>query len=234
MGERSPEMIVLQGSGGPLADGLRHRGVHQPRQRRGPPVPDRPRRGGRRPRLRRDPLRLRAPARGRHVGDVLPGSGRPPRLSPWPASSPTPTPNSAAPTPRSACRCSASPPPDPEQIAQDIGLLAPHVDYVAPMVYPSHWGAGEYGVADPLRQPADIVPGQHRRLRPRGHRQRRRGRAVAAGLLGRRRGVRPGRGRAPRSTPPSPPGPAGSCCGTPGSFYTAEALQPRQPTGGVS
>jgi hypothetical protein len=25
------------------------------------------------------------------------------------------------------------------------------------MVYPSHWGPGEYGVADPLRQPADIV-----------------------------------------------------------------------------
>jgi hypothetical protein len=45
----------------------------------------------------------------------------------------------------------------PEQIAQDIRLLAPHVDYVAPMVYPSHWGAGEYDVADPLRQPADIV-----------------------------------------------------------------------------
>jgi hypothetical protein len=45
----------------------------------------------------------------------------------------------------------------PEQIAQDIRLMAPHVDYVAPMVYPSHWGAGEYGVADPNRQPADIV-----------------------------------------------------------------------------
>ena len=25
------------------------------------------------------------------------------------------------------------------------------------MVYPSHWGSGEYGVADPVRQPADIV-----------------------------------------------------------------------------
>jgi hypothetical protein len=25
------------------------------------------------------------------------------------------------------------------------------------MVYPSHWAPGEYGVADPLRQPADIV-----------------------------------------------------------------------------
>jgi hypothetical protein len=45
----------------------------------------------------------------------------------------------------------------PQQIAQDIRLLAPLVDYVAPMVYPSHWGAGEYGVADPVRQPGDIV-----------------------------------------------------------------------------
>ena len=45
----------------------------------------------------------------------------------------------------------------PDQIAQDIRLLAPHVDYVAPMVYPSHWGAGEYDVADPLRQPGAIV-----------------------------------------------------------------------------
>jgi hypothetical protein len=45
----------------------------------------------------------------------------------------------------------------PEAIGQDIGLLAPNVDYVSPMVYPSHWGPGEYGVADPVRQPAEIV-----------------------------------------------------------------------------
>ena len=45
----------------------------------------------------------------------------------------------------------------PEPTAQDVSLLAPHVDYLAPMVYPSHWGPGEYGVADPVRQPADIV-----------------------------------------------------------------------------
>lgn len=45
----------------------------------------------------------------------------------------------------------------PNSVAQDIRLLAPLVDYVAPMVYPSHWGPGEYGVADPVRQPADIV-----------------------------------------------------------------------------
>jgi hypothetical protein len=45
----------------------------------------------------------------------------------------------------------------PEQIAQDVRLIAPHVDYVSPMVYPSHWAAGEYEIADPLRQPGDIV-----------------------------------------------------------------------------
>ncbi|CAN5608655.1 hypothetical protein BH24ACT5_BH24ACT5_07030 [soil metagenome] len=45
----------------------------------------------------------------------------------------------------------------PGQIGQDIRLLAPHVDFVAPMVYPSHWGPGEYGVASPNRQPGDIV-----------------------------------------------------------------------------
>lgn len=45
----------------------------------------------------------------------------------------------------------------PYPTAQDVGLLAPVVDYVAPMVYPSHWGPGEYGVADPNNQPYDIV-----------------------------------------------------------------------------
>jgi hypothetical protein len=45
----------------------------------------------------------------------------------------------------------------PERTAQDIRLIAPHVDYVSPMVYPSHWGPGEYDVDDPVRQPADIV-----------------------------------------------------------------------------
>lgn len=45
----------------------------------------------------------------------------------------------------------------PDQIAQDIPLMARHVDYIAPMLYPSHWNAGEYGVADPNGQPYDIV-----------------------------------------------------------------------------
>jgi hypothetical protein len=45
----------------------------------------------------------------------------------------------------------------PTQIAQDITLMAPFTDYVAPMVYPSHWGRGEYGVANPESQPYDIT-----------------------------------------------------------------------------
>ncbi|MEV0293834.1 putative glycoside hydrolase [Nocardia sp. NPDC050710] len=45
----------------------------------------------------------------------------------------------------------------PEQIAQDIPLMARYVDYVAPMLYPSHWNPGEYGVANPNGQPYDII-----------------------------------------------------------------------------
>ncbi|MGH3585872.1 MAG: putative glycoside hydrolase, partial [Pseudonocardia sp.] len=45
----------------------------------------------------------------------------------------------------------------PTQIAQDITLLAQVSDYVAPMVYPSHWGRGEYGVTSPESQPYDIT-----------------------------------------------------------------------------
>ncbi len=45
----------------------------------------------------------------------------------------------------------------PTQIAQDIPMMSEHVDYIAPMVYPSHWGPGEYGVDDPNNQPYDIT-----------------------------------------------------------------------------
>jgi hypothetical protein len=45
----------------------------------------------------------------------------------------------------------------PREIAQDIPLLGNAVDYVAPMVYPSHWAKGEYGVPNPNAQPYDIV-----------------------------------------------------------------------------
>jgi peptidoglycan/xylan/chitin deacetylase (PgdA/CDA1 family) len=45
----------------------------------------------------------------------------------------------------------------PTEVAQDIPMMAEHVDYVAPMVYPSHWAPGEYGVRNPNAQPYDIV-----------------------------------------------------------------------------
>ncbi|WP_199431796.1 putative glycoside hydrolase [Qaidamihabitans albus] len=45
----------------------------------------------------------------------------------------------------------------PELVAQDIPSMAEHADYIAPMVYPSHWGPGEYGVEDPERQPYQIT-----------------------------------------------------------------------------
>ena len=45
----------------------------------------------------------------------------------------------------------------PREIAQPIRAMARHVDYVAPMVYPSHWTPGEYDVPSPNAQPYDIV-----------------------------------------------------------------------------
>ncbi|HJQ96283.1 MAG TPA: putative glycoside hydrolase [Acidimicrobiia bacterium] len=45
----------------------------------------------------------------------------------------------------------------PDQIAQPIPRIARTVDYVAPMVYPSHWGPNEYGVVHPNASPYDIV-----------------------------------------------------------------------------
>ncbi|MDB1087944.1 putative glycoside hydrolase [Streptomyces sp. ACA25] len=49
----------------------------------------------------------------------------------------------------------------PTEIGQDIPGLAEHADYIAPMIYPSHWAAGEYGVSSPNTQPYDIT---HRSL----------------------------------------------------------------------
>jgi len=45
----------------------------------------------------------------------------------------------------------------PTEIAQDIPAMAGSADYIAPMVYPSHWGPGEYGVRNPNRSPYPIV-----------------------------------------------------------------------------
>ena len=45
----------------------------------------------------------------------------------------------------------------PDPVAQDIGLIARHSDYVSPMVYPALWVKGEYRVPDPVRMPFEIV-----------------------------------------------------------------------------
>jgi peptidoglycan/xylan/chitin deacetylase (PgdA/CDA1 family) len=45
----------------------------------------------------------------------------------------------------------------PDEVAQDIPHIAREADYISPMVYPSHWGRGEYNVPDPNAQPYKIV-----------------------------------------------------------------------------
>jgi hypothetical protein len=45
----------------------------------------------------------------------------------------------------------------PDAVGQDIPRIARHVDYIAPMLYPSHWVPGEYNVKNPNRQPFDII-----------------------------------------------------------------------------
>jgi hypothetical protein len=45
----------------------------------------------------------------------------------------------------------------PDEVAQDVPAMARQVDYIAPLVYPSHWGAGEYNVADPNAEPYAII-----------------------------------------------------------------------------
>lgn len=42
-------------------------------------------------------------------------------------------------------------------IGQKIELIAPHVDYVCPMIYPSHFANGSYGFKKPAEHPYDII-----------------------------------------------------------------------------
>lgn len=46
---------------------------------------------------------------------------------------------------------------DPIAVGQHVPSIAKHVDYLAPMVYPSLWGIGQYKVPDPVRMPYEIV-----------------------------------------------------------------------------
>jgi hypothetical protein len=45
----------------------------------------------------------------------------------------------------------------PQEIAQDVPRLSQHLDFISPMLYPSHWSKGEYGIADPNRSPGPIT-----------------------------------------------------------------------------
>ena len=45
----------------------------------------------------------------------------------------------------------------PDAVGQDIPRIARHVEYIAPMLYPSHWVPGEYDVTNPNKQPYDII-----------------------------------------------------------------------------
>ncbi|OFW56909.1 MAG: hypothetical protein A2W01_00565 [Candidatus Solincola sediminis] len=42
-------------------------------------------------------------------------------------------------------------------IGQDIKGMAQYLDYISPMVYPSHYNTGEYNIKDPESNPHDIV-----------------------------------------------------------------------------
>lgn len=45
----------------------------------------------------------------------------------------------------------------PEDVAQDVTRIARNVDYIAPLIYPSHWGAGAFDVPDPESEPRKII-----------------------------------------------------------------------------
>lgn len=45
----------------------------------------------------------------------------------------------------------------PESVAQDVPRMSEHLDYVSPMLYPSHWGDGEFGLPEPDRAPYEII-----------------------------------------------------------------------------
>jgi hypothetical protein len=44
-----------------------------------------------------------------------------------------------------------------DNIAQNIPQMSKHLDYLSPMIYPSSWGKGQLGVANPPYQPYEII-----------------------------------------------------------------------------
>jgi hypothetical protein len=66
---------------------------------------------------------------------------------------------------------------DDQGIGQDLTELAPYVDYVCPMIYPSHFSLGFFNLDDPNQSPYDTIwssmdainaqlPGMERKVRP--------------------------------------------------------------------
>lgn len=45
----------------------------------------------------------------------------------------------------------------PEDVAQDVRRIARNVDYIAPLIYPSHWGRGIFGIDDPESEPRRVI-----------------------------------------------------------------------------
>lgn len=45
----------------------------------------------------------------------------------------------------------------PEGVDQDVPRMVEHLDYVAPMLYPSHWAAGDFGLDDPNAAPYETI-----------------------------------------------------------------------------
>ncbi|GAB4109845.1 MAG: putative glycoside hydrolase [Roseiflexaceae bacterium] len=44
-----------------------------------------------------------------------------------------------------------------ELIGQSIATMAPHTDYICPMVYPSHFNPGEFGLDNPAAHPYEVI-----------------------------------------------------------------------------
>ena len=46
---------------------------------------------------------------------------------------------------------------DAQAVGQDYGEMARHLDYLCPMIYPSHYGDGNFGIEHPDTQPYDTI-----------------------------------------------------------------------------
>ena len=101
----------------------------------------------------------------------------------------------------------------PTEVAQNIPMMASHVDYISAMVYPSHWGARRVRRGRPERAAVRHRPALARGLPARRPRLRRPRRSVAPGLLARGR-LRPAPRSRTRSAAPTTPASTSTCSGT--------------------